>query len=73
MKRQPDDAALQEWFTRFTTFPSNRFHPLVWIVGEPEIGEDVYIGGLSEVNARGAIVKIGNNCDIAVFRHDKLR
>ncbi len=45
----------------------NRFHPLVWINGEPEIGEGTYIGGFSEVNARGARVIIGKNCDIASF------
>ncbi|MDD2914467.1 MAG: acyltransferase [Gallionella sp.] len=67
MNDQPDDAALQEWFTRLTTFPSNRFHPLVWVVGDPEIGTDVYIGGFSEVNAKGARVSIGDNCDIASF------
>lgn len=64
---QPDNTVLQEWFTKLTTFPENRFHPLVWIVGSPEIGEGVYIGGLSEVNAKGAKVKIGDNCDIASF------
>lgn len=67
MNGQPDDAALQEWFSRLTTFPANRFHPLVWIVGDPEIGADVYIGGFSEVNAKGARVRIGDNCDIASF------
>ena len=48
-------------------FKKNRFHPLVWINGNPEIGENVYIGGMSEVNANGASVKIGDNCDIASF------
>ncbi len=48
-------------------FRENRFHPLVWINGNPEIGENVYIGGMSEVNANGASVKIGDNCDIASF------
>jgi acetyltransferase-like isoleucine patch superfamily enzyme len=67
MNELPDLAILQAWFTRLTTFPVNRFHPLVWIVGEPEIGADVYIGGLSEVNAKGARVVIGDNCDIASF------
>lgn len=67
MNDQPDDAALQEWFSRLTTFPANRFHPLVWIVGDPEIGAEVYIGGFSEVNAKGARVRIGDNCDIASF------
>ena len=67
MSDAPDQQMLQEWFTRLTNFPPNRFHPLVWIVGEPEIGENVYIGGLSEVNGRGARVSIGDHCDIASF------
>lgn len=48
-------------------FKPNRFHSLVWINGEPEIGEGTYIGGMSEVYAKGAKVKIGRNCDIASF------
>ncbi|OLP15645.1 hypothetical protein BST81_25165 [Leptolyngbya sp. 'hensonii'] len=58
---------LQTLFSQLTHFKQNRFHPLVWINGEPEIGENVYIGGLSEVNATGARVVIGDNCDIASF------
>lgn len=67
MKLEPENLKLQEWFSQITTFEINRFHPLVWIVGSPEIGEDVYIGGMSEVNAKGAKVVIGNGCDIASF------
>lgn len=67
MSEQPDKATLQEWFTNLTTFATNRFHPLVWIVGEPQIGDGVYIGGFSEVNAKGAHVEIGDFCDIASF------
>lgn len=67
MKYEPNKKILQEWFSELTNFKSNRFHPLVWIVGDPEIGKDVYIGGFSEVNARGANVIIGDNCDIASF------
>jgi acetyltransferase-like isoleucine patch superfamily enzyme len=52
---------------RATGVPENRFHPFVWILGDPEIGEGVYIGGFSEVNARGARVSIGAHCDIASF------
>jgi len=54
-------------FSKITTFKKNQFHPLVWIVGEPEIGENVYIGGMSEINSNHAKVKIGNDCDIASF------
>lgn len=67
MNEKPGNEEFQQWFSRLTNFPANRFHPLVWIVGEPDIGEGVYIGGLSEVNARGASVKIGDYCDIASF------
>lgn len=57
----------KELFASLTDFKKNKFHPLVWINGEPEIGENVYIGGMSEINAKGARVVIGNNCDIASF------
>jgi len=45
----------------------NKFHPLVWINGNPKIGNNVFIGGFSEVNAGGSSVEIGDNCDIASF------
>ena len=57
----------QSLFTELTDIRENPFHPLVWIGGEPEIGKNVYIGGMSEVNAKGAKVVIGDNCDIASF------
>jgi len=54
-------------FSSLTQIKKNRFHPLVWINGDPQIGENVYIGGMSEINAKGAKVVIGDNCDIASF------
>ena len=57
----------QSLFTELTDIRENPFNPLVWIGGEPEIGKNVYIGGMSEVNAKGAKVVIGDNCDIASF------
>lgn len=54
-------------FSELTDFKPNRFHPLVWISGKPSIGANVYIGGMSEINAVGVNVCIGNNCDIASF------
>lgn len=47
--------------------PPNPFHPLAFINGQPEIGKNVCIGFFSEVNGKGAKVKIGDNCDIASF------
>jgi acetyltransferase-like isoleucine patch superfamily enzyme len=58
---------LRERFSELTDFKPNRFHPLVWIHGDPEIGEEVFIGAMSEVNAKGAKVQIGRGCDIASF------
>jgi acetyltransferase-like isoleucine patch superfamily enzyme len=54
-------------FSELTDFKKNPFHPMVWIQGEPEIGQNVFIGGLSTINAKGARVVIGDNCDIAVM------
>jgi acetyltransferase-like isoleucine patch superfamily enzyme len=54
-------------FRQLTDFKENPFHPLVWIVGEPEIGERVFIGAFSEVSAADARVIIGDDCDIAAF------
>lgn len=62
-----DEATFRELLGRVTGFRPNRFHPLVWISGEPEIGEGVFIGGFSEVNAKDARVRIGDHCDIASF------
>lgn len=62
-----DLAQFAALFEKLTNFKQNRFHPLVWIIGEPEIGKNVFIGGLSEVNGKGARVVIGDNCDIASF------
>ena len=56
-----------DMFSELIDFRKNDFHPLVWINGDPEIGQDVFIGGLSEVYAKGARVVIGDHCDIASF------
>ena len=57
----------KQHFYDLTTFKENPYHPLVWILGAPDIGENVYIGAFSEVNATGANVVIGAHCDIASF------
>jgi acetyltransferase-like isoleucine patch superfamily enzyme len=62
-----DPADLWRSLSTLTGMKENRFHPFVWIVGEPQIGEGVYIGGFSEVNAKDAHVVIGDFCDIASF------
>ena len=62
-----DDSEFARQYSTLTGFRPNRFHPFVYIGGEPEIGKNVYIGAFSEVNAKGATLRIGDNCDIASF------
>lgn len=62
-----DKAEFRKLFLEMMGNKENPFHPFVWINGEPEIGPGTYIGGFSEVNANGARVVIGANCDIASF------
>ena len=57
----------QELLVSSLELRENQFHPLVFINGEPEIAENVYIGLFSEINAKGAKVIIGKDCDIASF------
>jgi acetyltransferase-like isoleucine patch superfamily enzyme len=47
--------------------PHNTMHPLVYISGNPSIGEGSYIGLFSEINANKSKITIGKNCDIASF------
>lgn len=62
-----DSAAFKASFLEMMHNQENPYHPLVWINGTPEVGPGVYIGGFSEVNAKGARVVIGAHCDIASF------
>ena len=62
-----DVSEFEDLFSKMTSFQKNDFHPLVWILGKPSIGKNVYIGGMSEIQAKDANVTIGDNCDIASF------
>ena len=44
--------------------PQNRFNPHAWIVGEPEIGDDVWIGAFTVIDGSGGLT-IGHGCDIS--------
>ena len=57
----------QEKTLKALKLPENNFHPLVHILGNPEIGEDTYIGLYSEINANKSKIRIGKSCDIASF------
>lgn len=62
-----DSADFLAAFSDATSFTPNPFHPLVWIIGEPEFGEGVFIGAFSLINGKGARLRIGDGCDIASF------
>ena len=62
-----DISEFEDLFSKITNSQKNPFHPLVWIVGNPSIGKNVYVGGMSEIQAKDANVTIGDNCDIASF------
>ena len=44
--------------------PANRFNPHAWIVGEPTIGEGVWIGAFTVIDGSGGLV-IGDGCEIS--------
>lgn len=48
--------------------PANPYHPLAWIVGEPDIGDDVWIGAFTVIDGSGGL-SIGHGCDIAAGAH----
>jgi len=62
-----NDSEFRNLFLKTVENRENPFHVLVWINGDPVIGEGTYIGGFSEINAKGANVIIGRHCDIASF------
>ena len=44
--------------------PSNPYHELAWITGNPEIGQGVWIGAFTLVDGLGGL-KIGDGCNIS--------
>lgn len=56
--------------------PPNPYHPLAWIVGEPEIGEGTWIGAFTLIDGSGGL-RIGRGCDISsgahVYTHSSVR
>lgn len=48
--------------------PANPFNPHAWIVGEPSIGDDVWIGPFCVIDGSGGLT-IGSGCDIASGVH----
>ena len=59
--------AFRDVLIRALDLRKNPFHPLAFINGDPEIGENTSIGFYSEINAKGGLLRIGRCCDIASF------
>jgi acetyltransferase-like isoleucine patch superfamily enzyme len=51
-------------FGRLHHLPANPYNPHAWILGEPEIGDDVWIGAFTVIDGSGGLT-IGHGCDIS--------
>jgi len=60
--------SLSTFFRRLYDFHSPRFNPHAWIVGNPEIGEGVWIGAFTLIDGLGGL-KIGKGTDISSGVH----
>lgn len=49
-------------------FPKNQYNPLAWIIGNPKIGSDVWIGPFCIIDGSHKL-EIGDGCDIASGAH----
>lgn len=56
--------------------PGNRFNPLAWVVGEPEVGPGTWVGPFCLLDGSGGLV-IGRGCDLAagvqVYTHSSAK
>ena len=46
------------------SLPSNPYHDLCWIVGDPRIGEGTWIGAFTLIDGQGGL-EIGRGCNIS--------
>ena len=56
--------------------PVNRYNPHAWIIGDPSIGGDVWIGAFTVIDGSGGLT-IGRGCDISagaqIYTHSTVR
>ena len=68
MKRKENGKKdFENFFFEFIDNQKNKYHPLVFIRGNPKIGKNTFIGFFSEIWAKDSSITIGDNCDIASF------
>lgn len=51
-------------FSRRHGLPDNPYNPHAWLVGEPAIGDEVWIGAFCVIDGSGGLT-IGDGCDIS--------
>jgi acetyltransferase-like isoleucine patch superfamily enzyme len=56
--------SLMDEFEELHHLPRNPFNPHAWIVGDPDIGEDVWIGAFTVIDGSGGL-SIGYGCDVS--------
>ena len=58
-------------------FPPNPYNPHAWVLGKPKIGEDVWIGAFTLIDAQYADLTIGTGCNISsgaqILTHSTVR
>src|SRR4051794_1540689 len=57
-------------------FPENDYHPMAWIIGDPEIGDGCWIGAFTVIDGSGGL-RIGRGVDVScgaqIYTHSTAR
>lgn len=56
--------SIADEFEQLHHLPANPYNPHAWVLGEPEIGNDVWIGAFTVIDGSGGLT-IGHGCDIS--------
>lgn len=56
--------SISDEFEQLHHLPKNSYNPHAWILGDPEIGDDVWIGAFTVIDGSGGL-SIGHGCDIS--------
>lgn len=56
--------------------PTNPYNPHAWVIGDPSIGEGVWIGAFTVIDGSGGLT-IGDHCDVSagaqIYTHSTVR
>ena len=56
--------SIPDEFAQLHHLPANPYNPHAWIIGEPDFGDDVWIGAFTVIDGSGGLT-IGHGCDIS--------